>query len=86
MADTIAKTGCVEECCGAVDVTIRREMERVLLTDWHNPLNEDFSQAEQLEGRLTAGDPRATAQVWGGSQEAAEKLGYRWPPEYPWDS
>ena len=23
----IAKTGCVEECCGAVHVTIRREME-----------------------------------------------------------
>ncbi|WP_052438628.1 hypothetical protein [Streptacidiphilus jiangxiensis] len=181
----IAKTGCVEECCGAVHVTIRREMEHVLWTGWRNPMDKDFSladcrfsaaqydaevaraeadrrwqwpgtvvadlleakltadgsglaawdceleaiwdswnepdwidvvlrhprdcderedhwlqfgirlpisaddpagQADQLEARLTAEDPRATAQVWGGSQTAAEKLGYRWPPEYPWDS
>lgn len=181
----IAKTGCVEECCGAVHVTIRRETDHVLWTDWHNPMDKDFSvadcrfsaaqydaevaraeadrrwqwpgalvadlleakltgdgrglaawdceleaiwdswkepdridvvlrhprncgeredhwlqlgirlpisaddparQAEQLEARLTAEDPRATAQVWGGSQRAAEKLGYPWPPEYPWDS
>ncbi|MEC4574240.1 hypothetical protein [Streptomyces virginiae] len=46
MADTIAKTGCVEECCGAVHVTIRREMEHVLWTDWHNPMNKDFSLAD----------------------------------------
>lgn len=181
----IAETGCVEECCGALHVTIRREMEHVLWTGWRNPMNKDVSladcrfsadqydaevaraeadrrwqwpgtvvadlleakltgddsalvawdceleaiwdhrnepdwidvvlrsprgcgergdvwlqfgirlpisaddpagQAEQLEARLTAEDPRATAQVWGGSQTAAEKLGYRWPPEYPWES
>ncbi|MFE7187640.1 hypothetical protein [Streptomyces erythrochromogenes] len=181
----IAKTGCVEECCGAVHVTIRREMDYVLWTDWHNPMDKDFSvadcrfsaaqydaevaraeadrrwqwpgalvadlleakltedgsglaawdceleaiwdcwkepdwidvvlrhprncgerkdhwlqlgirlpisaddpagQAERLQARLAAEDPRATAQVWGGSQNAAEKLGYPWPPEYPWES
>ncbi|GAA0303873.1 hypothetical protein GCM10009540_23990 [Streptomyces turgidiscabies] len=36
-------------------------------------------QAEHLEARLTAGDPRATAEVWGGSHDA-EQLGYPWPP------
>ncbi|MFD5619483.1 hypothetical protein [Streptomyces yangpuensis] len=181
----IAKTGCAEECCGAVHVTIRREMEHVLWTGWHNPMDKHFGladfrfsaaqydaevaraeadrrwqwpgtlvadlleakltgdgsglaawdceleaiweswsepdwidvvlrhprgcderkdhwlqfgirlpisadepagQAERLEAGLTTEDPRATAQVWGGSQTAAEKLGYRWPPEYPWDS
>ncbi|WP_369185344.1 hypothetical protein [Streptomyces sp. Y1] len=181
----IATTGCAEECCGAVHVTIRREAEHVLWTGWRNPMDEDFGvpacrfsaaqydaevaraeadrswqwpgtmvadlleakltgdgsglaawdceleaiwdgwnepdridvvlrhprgcderedhwlqfgirlpitaddpvgQAERLEARLTAEDPRATAQVWGGSPAAAEKLGYRWPPEYPWDS
>ncbi|WP_244178896.1 hypothetical protein [Streptomyces rubellomurinus] len=181
----IATTGCAEECCGAVHVTIRREAEHVLWTGWRNPMDDDFGlpacrfsaaqydaevaraeadrrwqwpgtmvadlleakltgdgsglaawdceleaiwdgwnepdridvvlrhprgcderedhwlqfgirlpitaddpvgQAERLEARLTSEDPRATAQVWGGSPAAAEKLGYRWPPEYPWDS
>ncbi|MCF2530807.1 hypothetical protein [Yinghuangia soli] len=40
-------------------------------------------QAERLEARLTSGDPRATAEVWGGSHHA-EQLGYPWPPVYPW--
>ncbi|MFJ7243140.1 hypothetical protein ACIQWA_00680 [Kitasatospora sp. NPDC098652] len=40
------------------------------------------AQAEQLEARLTAADPRATAQVWGGSHHA-EQLGYPWPPVDP---
>ncbi|MFD9030894.1 hypothetical protein ACFVZW_07035 [Streptomyces sp. NPDC059567] len=39
-------------------------------------------QAERLEARLTAGDPRATAEVWGGSHDA-ERLGYPWPPVHP---
>ncbi|MGW2050281.1 hypothetical protein ACWCPF_34680 [Streptomyces sp. NPDC001858] len=39
-------------------------------------------QAERLEARLTAGDPRAAAEVWGGSHDA-EQLGYPWPPVYP---
>ncbi|MDX3511581.1 hypothetical protein PV755_21985 [Streptomyces caniscabiei] len=39
-------------------------------------------QAERLEQRLTAGDPRATAEVWGGSHDA-EQLGYPWPPVDP---
>jgi len=39
-------------------------------------------QAEYLEARLTAGDPRATAEVWGGSHDA-EQLGYPWPPVDP---
>ncbi|MFF9039061.1 hypothetical protein ACF090_26760 [Streptomyces sp. NPDC014892] len=39
-------------------------------------------QAERLEARLTAGDPRATAEVWGGSHDA-EQLGYPWPPVDP---
>ncbi|MFI0966488.1 hypothetical protein ACH4S8_34615 [Streptomyces sp. NPDC021080] len=39
-------------------------------------------QAEHLEASLTAGDPRATAEVWGGSHDA-EQLGYPWPPVYP---
>ncbi|MFE3501841.1 hypothetical protein [Kitasatospora sp. NPDC059160] len=40
------------------------------------------AQAEQLEARLTATDPRATAEVWGGSYQA-EQLGYPWPPVDP---
>ncbi|WP_046780908.1 hypothetical protein [Streptomyces yangpuensis] len=36
-------------------------------------------QAERLAAQLTAGDPRATAEVWGGSHDA-ERLGYPWPP------
>ncbi|MEV7771262.1 hypothetical protein [Kitasatospora sp. NPDC086791] len=40
-------------------------------------------QAEHVEARLTAGDPRATAEVWGGSRDAAERLGYPWPPVDP---
>ncbi|MEE1829819.1 hypothetical protein [Streptomyces sp. SP17KL33] len=39
-------------------------------------------QAEHLEARLTADDPRATAEVWGGSHDA-EQLGYPWPPVDP---
>jgi hypothetical protein len=39
-------------------------------------------QAERLAARLTAGDPRATAEVWGGSHDA-EQLGYPWPPVDP---
>ncbi|MFE5482306.1 hypothetical protein [Streptomyces sp. NPDC056527] len=39
-------------------------------------------QAKRLEARLTAGDPRATAEVWGGSHDA-ERLGYPWPPVQP---
>ncbi|MFF3599032.1 hypothetical protein [Kitasatospora indigofera] len=39
-------------------------------------------QAERLEARLTAGDPRATAEVWGGSHDAGQ-LGYPWPPVDP---
>ncbi|MBP0448628.1 hypothetical protein J5Y04_03595 [Kitasatospora sp. RG8] len=36
-------------------------------------------QAERLEAWLTAGDPRATAEVWGGWQ--TEQLGYPWPTD-----
>jgi hypothetical protein len=32
-------------------------------------------QAERLEARLTAGDPRATAEVWGGSHDAEQLAG-----------
>lgn len=39
-------------------------------------------QAKHLEAQLTAGDPRATAEVWGGSHDA-EQLGYPWPPVDP---
>ncbi|MFG2115932.1 hypothetical protein ACGFRB_25420 [Streptomyces sp. NPDC048718] len=39
-------------------------------------------QAERFEARLTAGDPRAAAEVWGGSHDA-ERLGYPWPPVSP---
>ncbi|MFE2245511.1 hypothetical protein [Streptomyces lavendulae] len=39
-------------------------------------------QAEHLEARLIAGDPRSTAEVWGGSHDA-EQLGYPWPPVDP---
>jgi hypothetical protein len=39
-------------------------------------------QAERLEAQLTAADPRATAEVWGGSHDA-EQLGYPWPPVDP---
>ncbi|MFD8755981.1 hypothetical protein ACFV0O_34150 [Kitasatospora sp. NPDC059577] len=39
-------------------------------------------QVEELEARLTAGDPRATAEVWGGTHHA-EQLGYPWPPADP---
>ncbi|MEU9998467.1 hypothetical protein [Streptomyces sp. NPDC050848] len=42
-------------------------------------------QAERLEAQLTAGDPRAVADVWGGSEEYAERLGYPWPPVHPSD-
>ncbi|MGW5002693.1 hypothetical protein ACWEP8_34125 [Streptomyces hydrogenans] len=40
------------------------------------------AQAERFEAQLTAGDPRATAEVWGGSHDA-EQLGYPWPPVDP---
>ncbi|WNZ06513.1 hypothetical protein [Streptomyces sp. 11x1] len=48
------------------------------------PISSDppSDQAEHLEGRLTAGDPRAAAEVWGGSHDA-EQLGYPWPPVDP---
>jgi len=36
-------------------------------------------QAEHLVARLTVADPRAAAEVWGGSEEYAEQLGYPWP-------
>ncbi|MFF4379770.1 hypothetical protein [Kitasatospora sp. NPDC001547] len=36
-------------------------------------------QAEQLEARLTAADPRATAEVWGGYE--VDRLGYPWPSD-----
>ncbi|MFJ6379271.1 hypothetical protein ACIQI7_04580 [Kitasatospora sp. NPDC092039] len=36
-------------------------------------------QAEQLEARLTEGDPRATAEVWGGYE--VDRLGYPWPSD-----
>ncbi|MET8410305.1 hypothetical protein ABZV34_19755 [Streptomyces sp. NPDC005195] len=39
-------------------------------------------QAARLEALLTAGDPRATAEVWGGSHDAGQ-LGYPWPPVDP---
>ncbi|MGW2542421.1 hypothetical protein ACWC5I_16480 [Kitasatospora sp. NPDC001574] len=39
-------------------------------------------QAVHLEARLISGDPRATAEVWGGSYDA-EQLGYPWPPVDP---
>ncbi|MEU6344002.1 hypothetical protein ABZ883_24020 [Streptomyces sp. NPDC046977] len=39
-------------------------------------------QAEHLEARLIAGDPRTTAEVWGGSHDAGQ-LGYPWPPVDP---
>jgi len=37
------------------------------------------AQAERFEARLTAGDPRDAAEVWGGSRDAGQ-LGYPWPP------
>lgn len=40
------------------------------------------TQAERYEAQLTAGDPRTTAEVWGGSHDA-ERLGYPWPPIDP---
>ncbi|MEW5626220.1 hypothetical protein AB1388_06550 [Streptomyces hydrogenans] len=40
------------------------------------------AQAERFEAQLFAGDPRATAEVWGGSHDA-ERLGYPWPPADP---
>ncbi|MFF2777461.1 hypothetical protein ACFVU3_21425 [Streptomyces sp. NPDC058052] len=36
-------------------------------------------QAERFEAQLTVSDPRAAAEVWGGSHDA-ELLGYPWPP------
>ncbi|MGW1956953.1 hypothetical protein ACWCPI_30085 [Streptomyces sp. NPDC001920] len=36
-------------------------------------------QAERLAERLTAGDPRRTAEVCGGAPEFARQLGYPWP-------
>jgi hypothetical protein len=39
-------------------------------------------QAKCLEARLIAGDPRNTAEVWGGLHDA-EQLGYPWPPVDP---
>ncbi|MFE1442968.1 hypothetical protein [Streptomyces sp. NPDC058739] len=36
-------------------------------------------QAERLEARLTAEDPREVAEVCGGSKEFADQLGYPWP-------
>ncbi|MEU8621614.1 hypothetical protein [Streptomyces sp. NPDC048623] len=36
-------------------------------------------QAGRFEAQLTAADPRAVAEVWGGSADA-ERLGYPWPP------
>ncbi|GGP77889.1 hypothetical protein GCM10010278_65290 [Streptomyces melanogenes] len=39
-------------------------------------------QVERLQSQLTAGDPRSTAEVWGGSHDA-EQLGYPWPPIDP---
>ncbi|KPI18614.1 hypothetical protein OV450_7886 [Actinobacteria bacterium OV450] len=49
-----------------------------------HPISADDAseQAERLEAQLTAGDPRATAEVWGGSHDA-EQLGYPWPPVDP---
>ncbi|MGE7386256.1 hypothetical protein ACQKM2_12355 [Streptomyces sp. NPDC004126] len=44
--------------------------------------DEPADQAERLVSRLTAGDPRAAAEVWGGSHDA-EQLGYPWPPVFP---
>ncbi|MDX3573397.1 hypothetical protein [Streptomyces sp. ID05-47C] len=38
------------------------------------------AQAYQLADELTAFDPRAAADVCGGSQESARQLGYPWPP------
>lgn len=45
------------------------------------PISADVpsDQAERFEARLIAGDPRASAEVWGGSHDA-EQLGYPWPP------
>ncbi|WP_051942940.1 hypothetical protein [Streptacidiphilus rugosus] len=51
------------------------------------PISEDdpSDQAARLEAELTAGDPRATAEVWGGTYHA-DQLGYPWPPVNPWRS
>ncbi|WP_331736819.1 hypothetical protein [Streptomyces sp. NBC_00211] len=175
----LAEAGCTEGCCGAVYVTIRREGQYVIWSDWRNPDDEDLDlpelrfevdpyeaevrrastdhgwewpartvarlleerlredvgrlttwecelgavsawhwepdrinvflfhpgrsairedrpwlqfhmtlpisgddpadQAERLEARLTAEDPREVARVCGGSTEFAEQLGYPWP-------
>ncbi|MFB7477002.1 hypothetical protein [Kitasatospora sp. NPDC056184] len=45
--------------------------------------DEPSEQAEHLEAQLIAGDPRAAAEVWGGSPELAERLGYPWPDVHP---
>lgn len=45
-------------------------------------VDDPSEQAECLEAQLTSGDPRATAEVWGGSHDA-EQLGYPWPPVDP---
>ncbi|MFE2149722.1 hypothetical protein [Streptomyces lavendulae] len=37
------------------------------------------AQAQRLAERLTAGDPRQSAEVCGGSPEFARQLGYSWP-------
>ncbi|MFI5940203.1 hypothetical protein ACIBCB_08025 [Streptomyces uncialis] len=45
------------------------------------PVSEDDpgDQAERLEARLTAEDPREVAEVCGGSKKFADQLGYPWP-------
>ncbi|MEY2242259.1 hypothetical protein AB8A21_04765 [Streptomyces sp. BF23-18] len=74
---------CEDWCCGALYVTVRREGDQPWLPFGITlPVSQDDpvdSQAEHLQARLTAGDPRAIAEVWGGSEAYAEQLGYPWP-------
>ncbi|MFF7777419.1 hypothetical protein ACFZCG_23700 [Streptomyces tanashiensis] len=42
----LAEAGCTEGCCGAVYVTVSREGQHVIWSDWRNPDDEELSLPE----------------------------------------
>ncbi|MEW1722687.1 hypothetical protein [Streptomyces sp. NPDC093109] len=48
-----------------------------------SPDDDPSDQVARLAEQLTAGDPRAAAEVCGGSAAYARQLGYPWPPRRP---
>ncbi|MEU3792365.1 hypothetical protein AB0F07_21590 [Streptomyces fructofermentans] len=66
----LAEASCVEACCGALYVTLRRDGDEVVWSDWRNP---DRDGVDLPEFRFDAGEYRAEV------ERAVADRGWEWP-------